>query len=64
MYIYKVLCIKSPVEVVGLGQVFGEADVPREVLVNYNVVVVLQPDFVVPKKTQMGQSLMSTLSSL
>lgn len=39
---------KSPVEVVGLRQMFGESHFAREVLVHDDVVLLLHPDFVVP----------------
>lgn len=41
---------KSPVEVVGLRQMFREADFPREVLIDDNIVVLLQAQFIVPGK--------------
>lgn len=50
------LQIKSPVEIVGLRQIFREADFSREVLIDDNIIVLLQPKFVVPKKRQMEKS--------
>lgn len=38
-----------PVQVVGLRDVFGKADIPSEVLVDDNNIVLLLPEFVVPK---------------
>lgn len=46
--------IESPVEVVGLWQMFRETDFPREVLVDDNIIVLLQPQFIVPEKDAGG----------
>lgn len=41
---------KSPVEVVGLRQMFREADFPQEVLIDDNIGVLLQVQLIVPGK--------------
>lgn len=42
-------CMNIPVQVVGLRDVFGKADIPSEVLIDNNNIVQLLPEFVVPK---------------
>lgn len=42
------LRVESPVEVVGLGEMFGETNFSGGILVNNNIIVLLQPDFIVP----------------
>lgn len=43
-----------PVQVVGLRYVFGKADVPSEVLIDNNNIVMLLPEFVVPKNIKIN----------
>jgi len=54
IFIDILLCLKSPVEVVGLRQVFREADFPRKVLVDNDVILLLHLQFVVPRKDTDG----------
>lgn len=41
---------KSPVEIVWLRQMFAVMDFPCEVLIHYDVIVPLQPHFMVPEE--------------
>lgn len=55
MYVYVwVRKEKSPIKVVGLRQMFREADFPWEVLIDDNIVVLLQAQFIVPGKDTGG----------
>lgn len=55
---------KSPVEVVGLRKMLRETDVPQEVLVDDNIFVLLQPQFVVPEIIPMDYMRKKSLKSL